>query len=94
MSGRGGTVDKYGDNLINACATGNHDTNFRHNSLRDAVAQVAKTFGAVLVRTAEDGHYFLRALTPQALFAAINEGNLTVRLRGVTPDITIRFDPS
>jgi hypothetical protein len=95
VSGRGGdgTVDKYGDNLITACTTGHHDANFRHNPLRDAVAHVAKMFGAVSVRT-EDGHYFLRALTPQALFAAINEGNLTARLRGVTPDITIRLDPS
>jgi hypothetical protein len=95
VSGRGGdgTVDKYGDNLITACATGHHDANFRHNPLRDAVADLAKMFGAVLVRT-EDGHHFLRALTPQALFAAINAGNLTARLRGVTPDITIRLDPS
>jgi len=95
VSGRGGdgTVDKFGDNLITACTTGHHDANFRHNPLRDAVVHVAKLFGAVYVR-AEDGHYFLRALTPQALFAAINEGNLTTRLRGVTPDITIRLDPS
>ena len=95
VSGRGGdgTVDKHGDHLITACTTGNHDANFRHNPLRDAVAHVAKMFGAVSVRI-EDGHYFLRALTPQALFAAINEGNLTARLRGVTPDITIRLDPS
>ena len=95
VSGRGGdgTVDSYGDNLITACTTGGHDACFRHNPLRDAVVHVAKLFGAVSVR-AEDGHYFLRALTPQALFTAINEGNLTARLRGVTPDITIRLDPS
>jgi hypothetical protein len=42
----------------------------------------------------EYGHYFLRALTLLALVAAITEGNLTIRPRGVTPDITIRFDPS
>jgi hypothetical protein len=42
----------------------------------------------------EDGHYSLRALTPQALVAAITECNLNIRLRGVTPDITFRFDPS
>lgn len=42
---------------------------------------------------AEDGHYFLRVLTLHALFAAINEGNLTARLRGVAPDITIPLDP-
>jgi hypothetical protein len=95
QSGRGGdgTVDVHGDNLITACTTGGHDTRFRHDPLRDAVAHVAKLFGATYVRT-EDGHYFLRALTPQVLAAAITEGNLTIRLRGVTPDITIRFDPS
>jgi len=95
VSGRGGdgTVDRFGDNLINACTTGYHDANFRHNPLRDEVVHVAKLFGAIHVR-AEDGHYFLKFLTQQALFAAINEGNLTVRMRGVTPDITIRLDPS
>jgi hypothetical protein len=95
VSGRGGdgTVDAHGDNLITACTTGGHDARFRHDPLRDAVAHVAKLFGATYARE-EDGHYFLRALTPQALVAAITEGNLTIRLRGVTPDITIRFDPS
>ena len=34
--------------------------------------------GAVLMR-AEDGHDFLCELPPQALSAAINEGNLTAR---------------
>ena len=95
VSARGGdgTVDKYGDNLINACVPGAHDAKLRHDPLCGAVAEVAKLFGAVEVRR-EDGHYFLRALTQQALFAAINEGNLTTRIRGVTPDITIRLDPS
>jgi hypothetical protein len=95
VSGRGGdgTVDAHGDSLITACTTGGHDTRFRHDPLRDAVAQVAKLFGATYVRE-EDGHYFLRALTPQALVAAITEGYLTIGLRGVTPDISIRFDSS
>jgi hypothetical protein len=43
VSGRGGggTVDKFGDNLITACTTGHHDASFRHNPLRDA--QTART---------------------------------------------------
>jgi len=51
---------------VRPATTGHHAANFRHNPL-----------GAVLVRT-EDGRYFLRALTQQALFAAINEATSRV----------------
>jgi hypothetical protein len=96
-SGRGGdgALAGCGDDLITtARATGRRKPALRR-APRRGVARRQLELGAVLAR-AEDGHSFLRALTPRALSAAINEGDLFAAraARRDVPDITIRLDPS
>jgi hypothetical protein len=79
-SGRGGdgALAGYGDDLITtARATGRRKPALRRAPRRGGARRQLE-LGAVLAR-AEDGHSFLRALTPRALSAAINEGDLAPR---------------
>jgi hypothetical protein len=93
VGGRGGdgTVDKYGDNLITACTTGNQEAYFRHDQLVETLAAAARNAGAYA--KAEDYTFYHPALPASALAAlAASAGQSQRRVRLPVPDITLQLD--